>query len=363
MTRLLKTVAVSVGALGLWSPVALAAPPEKLSVDEVSEALNSGNQPAAATIDKIMEQAVRNIARRYNLNDVQTDKTNELMKREVYNFIREHESEIWPAIKDLLQSGLGTRPPESPEEIQRIGKAARPLARLAEEAIYRANDEWRLILTDEQKKVHDFDMSEMRTTFEEIDKNFAEWEQGKASERIFPQPNMGGKDLPRPTKPPPGKLPEPRNVTFDPSNIFETLAEEFIEEYGLDDGQVTSARSIVEEFKGKASDFLDANKVAIAQIDLRRQQAREARDMDAIKQVNADHKKLLEPVYQLCSAMEDRLEGLLTTAQIQRHKERGDSPVSAKRTRDRDKSAPIKAGTDGNANPGKSSPGKDTGNG
>lgn len=308
----------------MFGTAVVADPPKKMSVDEVAEALKSGSQvAAAATIDKIMDQAVANIARRYNLNDLQRQETEDLMKREVYDFLRTHESEVWPAIRDLFASGLGTRPPASKEEVKRIGKAARPLTKLAQRAIYDANEEWRLILTAEQKKVHDFDLAEMKTTFEIIDENFGAWEAGAAPDGpIFPPPNLKGRQPSRPSKPQRGTLPKPEVEIFDPSNVFEELAQEFIKEYRLNTGQVTSARSIVEEFKQKATDFRDSQKLEFAKIDVRMRRAHVARDVDAVKLAHADRKKLLDPIYQLCGAMEHRLRGLLTTAQIQRHEER-----------------------------------------
>lgn len=334
MNRHMRIVVLMAFVVSAWGGGAFADPPKRLSIDEVSEELKTSDQPTSATVNKILEQAVRNIARRYNLNGIQTEKTMELMKSEVSRFIRDHESEVWPAIRDLFSSGFGTKPPESQEEIKRIGKAARPLAMLAETAIYRANEEWRLILTDEQKKVHDFDMAEMKTTFEKIDQNLGSWEDGDPSGGpFFPQPKMNGPKPPRPSKPPKNHLPEPKiEDMFNAANIFKTLVEEFIKEYELDGGQVTSARSILEEYKAKASDFRDSNKLDFAKVALRHRQAYEARDVASIKEATADHKKLLEPVYQLCGAMDDRLNGLLTTAQIQRHAERSASAEPHKKT-------------------------------
>ena len=62
-----------------------------------------------------MKQAVRNIAARYNLNDKQTEFTDELMTREVHRFLREHEAVIWPLIRDLLAAQL--RPPEDRQKM------------------------------------------------------------------------------------------------------------------------------------------------------------------------------------------------------------------------------------------------------
>ncbi len=327
-----RLVWIVVLTVGVWTVPSRADQLEKPPVADIAETLKSDAAPAAATIDAIMEQAVRNIAARYNLNDVQAESTRQLMKRDVYKFLKEHENEVWPAIRDLLAAQLGAKPPDSREDVMRIGKASRPLAKLAEEAIFRANEEWRLILTQQQKDMHDFDLVEMRKTFEVIDKNLGGWEEGDPLEnRIFPdQKQLIGRQPPRPHRPRKGHLPEPTVEFFDPHPIFETLVEEFIKEYELDEGQITSARSILEEFKVKANDFRDAKKLELAKIAVQQQDALARRDLKAIKQTNAAHKKLLEPVYELCDEMDGRLKGLLTTSQIQRHAEKSKARETSK---------------------------------
>ena len=333
MTLRERVVCVLVGCVVFWGGTGRAEEPEKSkspekpqkpAIVDAAEALDSGKTPAAATIDRIMEQAVRNIAARYNLNDVQTEETDKLMKREVYRFLKEHENEVWPIIRDLLKSQLMR--PDDPQKVKEIGKAARPLAKLAETAILEANEEWRLILTPEQIRVHEYDMAEMGKTFEEIHQNFADWEAGRPTGKgIFgdtQQAAQGGP--PRPPRPKKGQLPPPRVEVFDPNQIFETLVEEFIKEYQLDEGQITSARSILEEFKAKANDFREANKLEFAKIALKQQEAMVDGDLDGIKRARAAHKKLLGPIYELSTEMHGRLEKLLTTAQIQRHAERSE---------------------------------------
>lgn len=306
-----------------------------------------------ATIDRILERAVQNIAARYNLNDVQTAETDKMMKDGVHSFLREHENEVWPIIHKLLASQL--KPPEDRKEMMQIGEAARPLAKLASKAIFAANEEWRLILTPEQRRVHDYDMAEMGKTFEVIDTNFREWERGRASEKsIFPEPQLSGSQPPRPPRPKDGSLPPPEVEVFDPTQIFTTLVEAFIKEYELDEGQITSARSILEEFRRKANDFREAKKEAFAKIAADQQDALINRDREALEKARAANKKLLEPVYELCAEMDGRLKGLLTTAQIQRHADR--SKVTEKKPEPRKvtkKTSPKKT-----ADPATESPGK-----
>ncbi|MCH7808347.1 MAG: hypothetical protein IIB60_03900 [Planctomycetes bacterium] len=282
----------------------------------------SGFEPTSATIERIMDVAVGNIARRYNLNETQTQYTGELMRREVRRFLIEHEAEIWPAIRGILATQMGINPPDDPEEVKRLGAAARPLAKLAEETIFRANAEWREVLTDEQKKMHDFDLAAMRQTFVHVDESLASWEEGKPTDAgIFPPaPSpVGGPPVP----------PKPRTTSTTviptdqiPVGILATFVEEFIKDYRLDEGQITSARSILTEFKAKAETFKNTNKEAFAKIVKERSKAQTKRDTKAIKEVTARHKRMLQPFYALFAEMEGRLKGLLTTAQKEQYAER-----------------------------------------
>ncbi len=290
--------------------------------------LESPTTPTSATVEKIMEDAVRNISRRYNLNDEQTSETQKLMKREVNRFLKEHEAEVWPLIRDLLAAQLGGKPPENGEEVKRIGKSARPLAALAKDAILKANEEWRMYLTPDQKITHDYDVAEIEKTFAQIDKNFSDWSSGKPTEAgLFPPPPPSDLSPPRPKKPAAG-LPKPEVETFR-VDIFDTYVEQFIKDYQLDEGQIDSARSILKEFKVKANDFNAAKQEELSKIRAEQVAAMVARDRDKMAGVEAARKKVLEPVHALFGEMQGRLKGLLTTTQVERH----EAQKNAKRTK------------------------------
>ena len=332
--------------LGLWltASVAVAADePKKARSDDTTTELETGKPATAATIDRIMDQAVHNIAARYKLNEKQTDITRKLMKDEVYKFLKEHEAMVWPVIGDLLKTQLGVRPPDSEEDIKRIGKSARPLAALAKEAIFAANERWRAILTDEQIRVHDFDMNEMESTFAKMDENLQHWQEGDASTNIVPTANLD-KQPPPPTGPP-GPI---RKTLFDPIPILETLVEQFIKDYGLTEGQITAAQSILEEFKNQAIDYRDSKKNEFSKLAAEQQAALDNRDLDGAQKARAEEKKLLLPILELGDQMEVRLMSLLDSAQRSRHAEAQGKP----------KEPAEKSGASKVAKPSKSEPEK-----
>lgn len=293
---------------------------------DVTEELKSGKPPAALTLDAILNAAVRNISVRYNLSEAQRDLTDQMMKREVERFIKEHENEVWPLIGDLIGSRLGLEPPDA-EDAMRIGKAAKPLVVAAKESIFRANKDWRAMLNEEQKRLHDYDLNDMDRQFKAIEANFDSWAEGTPNDRLFPKADKSLKQPPRP-----GKINEvqPEYRVFDANPILETLVEEFIKEHNLSKGQITAARSILEEFKGGARDYQASKKKELANVARERQAAIQALDMPALKKIERKHKQLLKPIYELCDAMTDRLEKQLTSAQIERHAgesgKEGDTP-------------------------------------
>jgi len=279
----------------------------------------------SATVEKIMQQAVRNISARYNLNEEQRKKTDELMKREVTRFLTEHEKEVWPVIRDILATQMIGKPPSNVDDVTRIGRATKPLARLAEKAIFDANAEWRAYLTPDQKRMHDFDMEEMKKQFDHIHRHLDDWSAGKPTDDpLIPPAETVDRSPPRPPKPP-DDLPAAM-VSVPNVSIFDTIVEEFIKEHNLDQGQIDSARSILEEAKAKANDYSNAKKQELGEVAAKQSAAMEKRDLPGVAEAEAAQRKLLEPFHELVRQMQSRLQSILTTAQ----REAYDRKVAAK---------------------------------
>lgn len=286
-----------------------------------STAASAQMQPTQATFEMIMNEAVKNIAKRYNLNEAQKQKTDEIMKRDVNKFLKEHEEQVWPIIRDLMANGF--QPPSNPEDLKRIGQAAAPLVKKAQKAILDGNEEWRQYLTPEQKKMHDFDLAEMDKQFTEAEKNIKGWTEGKAGGGLFPQPSMA-KSPPTPSLPAPGlpkqaPPPEPELEIFVKDSIFDTYVADFIKQYELDPAQIDAARSILAEFKLKAADFKESNRAELTRIATENKAAMESKDRERIAKAEAERKKLLEPAYVLFGQMDERLKALLTSSQLERY--------------------------------------------
>lgn len=325
--RSMKFIAVVLLFAAFMGPVLYGQTPEEKPKSSQEPAPSNGLnlQPSVAqsmaTIERMIEVAVQGVAARYNLNEEQRRHTEEIMKRDVQKFLKDHEAEVWPLIRDLLAAQLGTKPPSDPEEVKRLGKACRPLVKLAQEAIVKGNLEWRdQVLSAEQKKTHDYDMAEMNKTFKQIDRNFAEWEEGRTTNKsLFPQQDPR-KGPPTPPRPAFEGLPEPVTETIvSTDTIFDTFVDQFIKDYLLDEGQVVSARSILREIKDKAADFKNNNKDDLARLSKDMKDARDQRDNKKRSDSEAEYKKLIQPVHEMFAQMEVRLRGLLNSGQLEKY--------------------------------------------
>lgn len=283
--------------------------------------------PEYPTVERMMNIAVENIGKRYNLSEEQLEKTREIMYRDVTSFLQEHHNDIWPLIRQVLKYQWGTQAPDSTDEAKRFGKQALPIFQAAKEAIYRGNLEWREYLTEDQKRVHDYDLSEMQNTFGYMEEEFKSWEDGRPTGRgIFPPaPQM--ERLPDPG-PAPARLPAPAQVQLFNLDSFETIVDAFIKEYNLSEAQRVSARSIMTEYQGQARAYKDRAKSEFERVSRAIEEAKKNRDNAARKAAEAEYRQLLQPIDKLLDEMKDRLRAILTTAQVRQHSADSKSPSS-----------------------------------
>lgn len=284
-------------------------------------------------VEQIMTQAVRNISIRYNLNEEQTQLTDQLMRREVRKFLRDHHEQVWPVLRDFIRYQSEGKVPEG-DPAKRIGGAAYPIFQLAKDAILKSNEEWRTFLNEEQRRLHDWDMKEMARTFGDIDNNISRLKEGKPIDGgLIPPPQNLQSQPPRPKRPPPG-LPAPR-VQGVESDVFESFVKQFIIDNELDPTQVQAARSILDEFKEKAKQYFETKKTEIAAIEAAERKGQENLDMDAISAAYATRKKVvLEPINAMIDEMEHRLVKLLTSEQLARYRLRRGETVDVAKAAD-----------------------------
>ncbi len=278
---------------------------------------SSAGQVEGYDVPGLIDQAVNNISRRYNLNGKQHEYTRRMMAREVNAFLSEHQDAIYPLIRDLGRAGLDPKNLTA-EQRKRIGQAAQPLVEAAKKKILENNATWREILSEDQKRLHDWDLEAMDGQFEDIDKGMKEMERGKAVDNpLFPQPRMQTAPPKTPRKPHDSgtRIPDEPVVVDDPDGVFARAVEKFIKDYKLDSGQARAARSIGREYKGYADVYQKAHQAEFDALRAKQEQARQAGDLEQAREAEAAEEKLNARIRQWLEEMKGRLMSIPRAAQ------------------------------------------------
>lgn len=157
-------------------------------------------------IDMMVETYVGFLARKYDLNEDQDQFTRQFLKQKADEFMNGSGDEVRRLVDQLFD--LRTGGDMSDDELQEWGRQATPIYEEAKRLIIDGNDEWREILTDEQRTMHDKDLKLMYQSFEITETQLDRIVSGDLTVEEFRKPNRGGRRSRRPktkiaSRPPP----------------------------------------------------------------------------------------------------------------------------------------------------------------
>jgi len=222
-------------------------------------------------VDQMMEDAVSQITRRYNLNKAQENYTRLLLTERVREFLDDYEMDV----RELLQQSIDMRAnriDNSPKALMKWAMRAAPLYDAAKNAIIEGNEEWAQILDDEQRKLHDKDMALMKTNFANVQRTLDIWVQGKGTmpgarpSGATPSGGNGGSALAKQEN----RVSEPvAAVTIAKvEDNWLAYVNTFIKAYKLDDKQQIAAREkIHKEQLARARQYRQNEKKRFQQLD------------------------------------------------------------------------------------------------
>ncbi len=271
--------------------------------------------------EAMMNQAVDQISRRYNLNDQQKEYTRLLLVSRVRDFLDNHEMEVRQLLQESIEMRTGQRPADA-VALQVWANRALPLYQEASKAILEGNEEWAVILDEEQKKIHDRDMALMRRSFTNATETMNTWQEGKGK-----LPTVAG-----------GKKPEQNARTVNANSDDQTMGavstdpqptrviklednwlayvNAFINTYSLEGKDEVSARDkILKDMYAQARKYRELNKRQFDKLDTRQKSAAKDKTIrihDVLKQ-----KKQLElPIREMFVKLDKRLRRLPTAEQF-----------------------------------------------
>ena len=223
------------------------------------------NQPMLWDVDQMMEDAVMQITRRYNLNKAQENYTRLLLTERVREFLEDYEADV----RELLQQSIdmrANRVDNGPKALMDWAIRAAPLYDAAKNAILEGNEEWGQILDPEQKKIHDQDLALMRSNFSNVARTLETWKEGKGRMPGARPATAAGN----------GTLAKHDNRVSNPVAAVRTAqiednwmayVSQFIAAYQLDDKQQIAAREkIHKEQFARAKQYRQKEKKKFAEI-------------------------------------------------------------------------------------------------
>lgn len=254
------------------SPVWAQAPQADVSGNEIERAKGLW-EPA-----EMMQRACDGISLHYKLDPKQKEFTSKLLTDRVTKFLTKHEKQLWPLLMELTQLQLEGHDPDA-ATAKRISEKGYHIFADAQSEILKAQDEFRKILTEEQKKVHDRDLKGLNRQFQNIDSRFSKWKAGDTSggNPIGPVRlgHPGNRILPER----PGKTGPSRPRILHESK-WDQYVTNFIAHYKLDDAQKTTALAILKSVKADASQYRRSHRADLADAETHVREAQMAKPFD-----------------------------------------------------------------------------------
>lgn len=277
------------------------------------------NNPELWNVEQMMEDAVLQISRRYNLNPAQEEYTRLLLTSRVRAFLDQHEKDVRELLRESIDMRLGIKP-GTPDAYKRWAERAAPIYTAAQQAILDGNEEWGAILDETQKKTHDADLSAMRTSFDQVGRMLENWKSGQgpvgfnfAQQQAKPgqgQQGLGGGPVTQARV----SNPQPPVVQQQVEDTWQAYVNRFIRTYGLDEKQAISARDkIYKDIRDQANQYREKHKAEFASISAETYAQKPKVDL---KEIDRRRKELERPLGEMFVTLDRRLRTLPDAKQI-----------------------------------------------
>jgi len=154
--------------------------------DKPQPQASSGYRAVLENIDLLIDNYANFLARKYDLTEEQDRYTRNLIRERCYEFIDKYSDELGDLVDELFAVRRGAD--MTPEQLIEWGRRALPIYEEAKQIIIRSNDEWREILTEKQRALHDEDLRLMYRSFETTDEQLQRIVSGEMTVEEFRNP-------------------------------------------------------------------------------------------------------------------------------------------------------------------------------
>lgn len=341
-------------------------------------------------VDALMDNYIRFLSRKYDLSEEQDAFTQEFVHQRVNVFLDRNRDKLAGLVDQLFEVRTGRD--MSPEELTAWGRRVLPIYEQAKITIVGANAEWREILTEEQRLIHDEDVKLMYESFTKTEDQLqriitgqmtveefrnptrrqtprrmvVERQSGEAPREIVGDSGARSGTVPRPTvrKTSPrtvvskgeqaessqrdrstrdrsrGKSEAKRVSEKDQMGKWEAYVRQFIEKYKLNAEQQTQAYKILKSCQQQADRHMRSCRPLIERLDRQMEKLKGSKEKaQQLSDLTAKRNKLLAKIDDIFeNQLKPRLEKLPTRAQRE-------AAAKAPPQKKGDHTAPGKAGS------------------
>lgn len=146
------------GALACWLAVGTAQAQDRSG--------RAGIDAVMDNIDLLIDNYARFLVKKYELDAEQAEYTGKLLRERAHGFLDEHEDEVRNLVGEMFEARINGGANLTQDDVTAWGRRAAPLFNQAKKIISDGNADWREILTDEQKRIHDEDLALMHESFD-----------------------------------------------------------------------------------------------------------------------------------------------------------------------------------------------------
>lgn len=157
-------------------------------------------------LDMLVDNYAKFLGRKYDLTEEQYNFTVDMLRQKANDFIAKHDGDIRDLFEQMFDARAGGT--MSPEELVEWGKRVTPIYEEAKKIVTDGNEEWRSILDDRQKGIHDSDLKLMKTSFQTTDEQLHRIVTGEMSVDEFVNPNKYNRGPRRAPKQPVSTTPD-----------------------------------------------------------------------------------------------------------------------------------------------------------
>lgn len=300
-----------------------------------------GVWPTPKLMNSLLARWADQIGEEYELGPDQRVKVREQVQQRWSPFLEENREAIQPLVTEFLELRMELEPPAK-EAVQSWAERAMPMYDRFRKQVTGTNGDLRQVLTAKQRVRFEMDAMQFAAGMQFAEGKLRQWQSGEVDPKEFWEPPASARaDRKERWEQRRARRTEWRRAREERASdaqamsppgdqvavemdLWEKYVAEFIERYGLDEGQKTTVQSLLTEMKERATAHRDRRREEIEQLEARIQKGGADVKPDEIKEELIE---LYGPIDDLFAELQRRMEPIPTSEQKARA-EATDKPLS-----------------------------------